>query len=210
MSSTTENAVTIYFDYGCPYVYRAAEWIHTLKQHSEAPPQVTWRYFSLAQVNYKAQDGWALWDAPNQDPDWSEQNYARGLRFFWASAAAKEQGQEAFDRFHLALLYAIHAERQEFASFEPVLEVAQSAGLDTDRMARDLANQDLLQQVAEGHKAGSELNVFGVPTFYFAGANPAYLKLSRVLEPDEAVEFWEMYQRLVAQNSYVIEIKRHQ
>jgi hypothetical protein len=214
MSPATENAVTIFIDYGCPYVYRAAEWINTLTQQAASKdfpaPQVTWRYFSLAQVNYKAKDGWQVWNAPRQDPNWGEQTYARGLRFFWASAAAKAQGQETWERFHLALLNAIHAERREFTSFEPILEVAQGVGLDMDRMVEDIANQELLHQLAEDHTAASEYNVFGVPTFLFAGAEPAYLKLSRLLEPDEAVDFWETYQNLVAQRPYVIEIKRPQ
>lgn len=209
-NSSSTGVVTVFIDYSCPFVYRAAEWMDTLAEHAENPPQINWRYFSLAQVNHKARDGWKVWDAPAQDPEWGEQRYARALRFFWASAAAKEQGPAAFHRFHLALVRAIHADKIEFPSFEPILEVAQGVGLNMDQFIADIANQDLLQQLAEDHTAAEEYEVFGVPTFHFAGAEPAYLKLKRLLEPEEAVDFWDVYRHLIAERPYVAEIKRPQ
>lgn len=207
---TDSESVTIFIDYSCPFAYRAIEWMQTLVEQSEKPPQIDWRYFSLAQVNYKARDGWKVWDAPGLDPNWGDQQYARGLRFFWASAAANEQGEEAVARFRLALARAIHVDKAEFPSFEPILEVAQGVGLNMDRFIADIANRDLLSQLAEDHTAGAELEVFGVPTFRFGNAEPAYLKLKRVLEPGEAVTFWETYRHVVADLAYVAEIKRPQ
>lgn len=204
------NSVTVFFDYSCPFVYRATEWLYTLAEHADAPPSINWRYFSLAQVNYKARDGWKVWDAPRLDADWGEQNYARGLRFFWASAAAKAQGPDAFSRFHIALARAIHAERREFTSFAPLVDLAQEVGLDADQFRAGIEDQSLLQQLATDHAAAEEQEVFGVPTFAFADATPAYLKLGRLLESAEAVQFWGDYQQIVADRPYVVEIKRSQ
>lgn len=202
--------VTIFFDYTCPFVYRAIEWLNTLGEELDSPPVVNWRYFSLAQVNYKARDDWKVWNAPAQDTDWEAQKYARGLRCFWASAAARAQGPDAFARYHVALVRAIHAERQELPSFDPLVELAREQKLDVAQFRDALRDRELLQQLADDHTAGEAHEVFGVPTFAFGDAVPAYLKLAKVLEPAEAVQFWGEYRQIVADRPYVAEIKRPQ
>ncbi|HXF60501.1 MAG TPA: DsbA family protein, partial [Caldilineaceae bacterium] len=79
--------LTVFIDYSCPYVYRAAEWLHTLSSNGAGLPPVRWRFFSLAQVNHRVRDGWQVWDAPTTNPAWQEEDYARGLRYFWAATA---------------------------------------------------------------------------------------------------------------------------
>lgn len=202
--------ITVYFDYSCPYVYRATEWLYTLDEHASSAPQIEWRYFSLAQVNYKARDGWKVWNAPTESADWEEQNFARGLRFFWASIAAKAQGEDAFARYHIALARAIHAERRELTAFAPLVELAGEVGLDTAKFEASLGDATLLEQLAVDHAAGEAVEAFGVPTFVIGDAEPAYVKLTRKLDADEAVQFWGEFSQLVADRPYVVEIKRPQ
>src|SRR5256885_4396043 len=56
----------VFFDYQCPYVYRASLLIDEVRRAGREL-DVRWRYFSLTQVNSK-DDGWTVWNAPGGEP----------------------------------------------------------------------------------------------------------------------------------------------
>ena len=98
--------VEIFYDYGCPYVHAAAVWIDSVKAALGDRLQVTWRYFPLEQVNSVEGPEWKLWEQP---ADYK----SRGRGAFHGAIAARNQGDDAFERFHLALLKAKHVEGKE-------------------------------------------------------------------------------------------------
>lgn len=204
------HPITVFGDYRCPYVYRASEWLCSLERLLDPAPKVEWRFFSLAQVNHRIKDGWEVWAQPEVNPEWEKEDFAPGLRNFWAAAAAQRQGDEAFRAFHGALLRAIHADKREIESFATLREIAQAAGLDHAAFMCDVGDVACLARLAEDHRAGVEKKVFGTPTFVLGDATPAYLKLSRTLDDREAVEMWDSFATVVAERPYVLEIKRPQ
>lgn len=130
------------------------------------------------------------------------------LRTFWAAEAATRQGKEAFGRFHLAILRERHQRGQKLGEPEMLRAMAAQAGLDLVAFERDLADPTCLNRLAEDHTRAEALDVFGAPTFVFPGADPAYLKLTRVLTVEEALGFWRDFHSTVAHRPYVLEIKR--
>src|SRR5207247_2616096 len=88
----------VFFDYQCPFVYRAAGLIDAVRRSGDRNLEVRWRYFSLTQVNSK-DDGWTVWGAPASE-------LVRGRLAFQAAEAARRQGR--FDEMHGALLQARH------------------------------------------------------------------------------------------------------
>jgi predicted DsbA family dithiol-disulfide isomerase len=40
----------LFCDYNCPFVYRAAEMLESVRESRERQVEVAWRYFSLSQV----------------------------------------------------------------------------------------------------------------------------------------------------------------
>src|ERR1700694_5724312 len=86
----------VFYDYFCPFVYRASVLLQNVGRTRNL--KVTWRYFSLAQVNSK-DDGWRAWDAPASEN-------VRGRLAFAAAEAARRQGR--FEELHMALLMARH------------------------------------------------------------------------------------------------------
>jgi len=92
----------VFFDYQCPFVYRAAGLIDAVRRSGDRNLEVRWRYFSLTQVNSK-DDGWTVWDAPASEP-------VRGRLAFQAAEAARRQGR--FDEMHGALLQARHRDHR--------------------------------------------------------------------------------------------------
>src|SRR6058998_217929 len=110
----------VYFDYMCPFVYRAAGLIEAVRGSGVRDIEVRWRYFSLTQVNSK-DDGWTVWDAPPTER-------VRGRLAFHAAEAARRQGR--FDQMHRALLDARHRDRLDLDDDAVIERVA--TGLDLE------------------------------------------------------------------------------
>lgn len=160
---------------------------------------VTWRYFSLAQVNSK-EEGWTAWGAPASSP-------VRGRLAFQAAEAARRQ--DRFDALHLPLLRARHRDRHDIDSREVIDRVASEAGLDVDRFRRDLDDPTLLQALARDHlMATTEFGVFGTPTLVFEKGPAAYVRLAEEVEPSRALEVFDRMFSVAAGEPDILEIKR--
>jgi predicted DsbA family dithiol-disulfide isomerase len=212
----------VFFDYGCPYVYRASLLIDAVRR-SGRELDVRWRYFSLTQVNSK-DDGWTVWDAPSGE-------LVKGRLAFKAAEAARRQHR--FDDLHRALLDARHRERLELDDPEVVESAAAHAGLDVQRLKTDLADPTILDTLAADHRhAVAELGIFGTPTFVFDGGASAYVRLTAPAEvasagtglksgglkrpsagtrekiADSSVEVFERLLAVAADEPRILEIKR--
>jgi predicted DsbA family dithiol-disulfide isomerase len=162
---------------------------------------INWRYFSLEQVNSQAGPDWKIWEQSEDFP-------SRGLRAFWAAEAARNQGEDAFNRFHSALLKARHEERQNIADRNTLIEVAKSVALDMARFERDLGDRKLLSKLAQDYTSAVEtMGVFGTPTLVFAEEQAVFLKMSPP-PPEESLSFFAELSQLAEQRQYIQEIKR--
>jgi len=164
-------------------------------------PDVTWRYFSLAQVN-SPDDGRHIWDEP-APPD----RDLRGRDSFLAAEAARRQGR--FDTFHLALLRQRHELRRPIDDPEALRAAAREAGLDLERFDRDRRDPAGLHAIARDHQHGvSEHGVFGTPTLV-TPAGAAYVRVRPApVDPAEAAALLDDLLRLVAERPCVLEVKR--
>jgi len=164
--------------------------------------RVTWRYFPLEQVNSAEGPDWKLWEQPNS-------HRSRGRPAFQAAIAAKRQGNDAFERFHLALLKARHEEGKDHGRRQVLLAVADQAGLDRERFEQDLADRTLLPLIGEDYVAGrTTLGVFGTPTFVFANGEASYLRLLPPPPPEETMAVFEEFVRIGRDRPYLLEVKR--
>lgn len=198
----------IYFDFVCPYVYRAALWLEEVERRSDEELRFRWRYFPLSQRDNK-QEGWTIWEQPLVNPAWNEVRTGRGLHAMWAHEAARRQGEAAARAYRLALLRAVHEDHLSLNGEEATRTAAERAGLDLDRWERDARDPALLDAIRRDYEqATGEFGVFGVPTFVFPGARPANLKLDALVPASEALTYWSDFRRIVVDRSLVIEIKR--
>ncbi len=189
----------VFYDYLCPFVYRASVLIENVRASGERDLKVAWRYFSLAQVNSK-EDGWTVWDAPAGDR-------VKGRNAFKGAEAARRQGR--FDDFHMPMLLARHRDRLDIDQVEVVERVAVDAGLDLDRFRRDIADPDILDALAKDHRqAVAELGVFGTPTFVFQGGASAYVRLAEPPDPADALKVFDALVEVAAREPRILEIKR--
>ena len=94
-------SIDVFYDYLCPFVYRASVLLDAVQRSGKRDVEVRWRYFSLTQVNSK-NDGWTVWAAPASEP-------VKGRLAFAAAEAARRQG--LFEAFHRSILVARHRDR---------------------------------------------------------------------------------------------------
>jgi predicted DsbA family dithiol-disulfide isomerase len=189
----------VYFDYQCPFVYRVAGMLDEVRSSGSRPIEVGWRYFSLTQVNSK-DDGWTVWNAPAGE-------IVRGRLAFAAAEAARRQGR--FDDLHMPLLEARHRDRLDLDDQAVVERVAADAGLDIDRLRKDLRDRTILDGLARDHRqAIGEHGIFGTPTLVFGDGASAYVRLSEAVKGGGAVEVFDRLLTIAAGEPRILEIKR--
>ena len=189
----------LFYDYMCPFVYRASVLLQNVRDSGERTLDIRWRYFSLAQVNSK-DDGWTIWDAPASER-------AKGQLAFKAAEAARRQ--DRFEDIHLSLLHARHRDRLDIDEVAIVERVAVEAGLDLDRFRKDVLDPDIAQAIARDHEpAVREHGIFGTPTFLFPNGAAAYVRLSEAPGGQDAVRVFDRIVSVAGDEPRILEIKR--
>jgi predicted DsbA family dithiol-disulfide isomerase len=189
----------VFFDYQCPYVFRVAGLLESVRRSGGRAFKVGWRYFSLTQVNSNDQ-GWTVWGAPAGEK-------IRGRIAFQAAEAARRQGR--FEALHGPLLDARHIGRLDIDDPAVVEHVAEQAGLDMVRFREDVADPSVLEALARDHRqAVSELGIFGTPTFVFEDGAAAYVRLSQPVNGTSPVEVFDRLVSVAAGEPRILEIKR--
>lgn len=187
----------VFYDYLCPFVYRASVMLQNVAPTRNL--KVTWRYFSLAQVNSK-DEGWTVWDAPSSER-------VKGRLAFRAAEAARRQDQ--FHALHMPLLIARHRDRLDIDQLEVVERVAVDSGLDLERFRKDVADPGILSSLARDHReAVSRLGVFGTPTIVFPDGASAYVRLAEIPEGAGAIRVFDRLLAVAAGEPTILEIKR--
>ena len=189
----------VFYDYLCPFVYRASVLLQNVRDSGERELEVRWRYFSLTQVNSK-DDGWTVWDAP-------EAEQVRGRLAFKAAEAARRQ--DGFEDFHMRLLRARHLDRVDIDDVAVLERVADESGLELDRFRKDVSDPKILAALSRDHRgAVAEYGVFGTPTLVFPGGATAYVRLSEAPDPAGSLGIFERLVSIVAEEPRILEIKR--
>lgn len=175
-----------------------------VKEHSSDEFEITWKPFSLAQINQKMGEGYKVWDEP-------EASHPPGLWGLRAFVAAGRQGKDLLDHFLMLLLTARHVDRKELGDPEVLRGVAQEAGLDVDKFMSDLSDSSTLQEVIQSHEeATQQYGVFGTPTFRFSNGGSAFLKMLRPDTEEQASRAFDLLKKLMEDELFVGELKRPQ
>jgi len=186
----------VFYDYLCPFVYRASVMLHSVAPSRNL--KVTWRYFSLAQVNSK-DEGWTIWDAPSSER-------VKGRLAFRAAEAARRQ--DHFEELHTPLLQARHRDRLDIDQLEVVERVAVDSGLDLERFRKDIGDPGILDSLARDHReAVSRHGVFGTPTIVFPDGASAYIRLGEAPEDAAAIRVFDHLLAVAAGEPTILEIK---
>ncbi len=186
-------------------MYNAAVWLAKVEESTGEPVEIDWQPFSLSQVNSKEGPDYKVWEQPGilDGTDHTLLAHQAGL-------AAKRQGKEAFQAFFITLLRARHEDKKDLNDPDVIYDAVRSSGLDQARFREDVADPELLRELAESHtRAVEEVGAFGVPTFVFPSGKSAFLKM--FVPPDEqAKDIYDTMFKAMSDFPHVGEFKRPQ
>ena len=178
-------------------------WLESVKEETDTELDINWRGFLLEQINNKQDPGWKVWDQPD-DYEF------RSLWALRAGEAAKKQGNEAFQKFHIALLRARHEDRVNIGDKDTLMEVGGSVGLDLERLRTDMEDSSVKDKIVADHlEAVETFGVFGTPTFVFPNGASAFVKMLKP-PPGKAARTLELLSEMMSEQIYIGEIKRPQ
>ena len=192
----TVSEPIVYIDFLCPWAYRGSMWLADVEKAGRIRPQ--WRFFSLSQ-NHDARQG-----SP-EPPVWERNPKAKGLPAFLAATAARVQGEDAGNRFRLALQRARHEDHLPVDERATHRVAAERAKIDVARWELDLQTTDL-GTLAREHAEAVRRGVFGVPTLVWPEGRSYYLKITDLIPGERAVALYDAIET-VHRFGEVIEIK---
>ena len=188
-------------------------WLHQVKRVYKGNLTLHWRHFSLEQNAHRIKllesdqankpNSWKVWN--EDDP-----TICRSLVASMISEAVRNQGVEIFDKFHLSLLSARHADprRISLQNFQEIFDVAVDAGADLDKLQNDLNEDSIRHNIARDHEYADSLGIFGTPTFVFDDGEVVFLKTFPPAPEDSVAEFEHFL--AISKRSNIGEIKRPQ
>ena len=180
-------------------------WLHRVKQDYGNKLDITWKHFCLDEINSREDQDRHVWEK-------EDISQARSLVAQTAAEAAKKQGNDLFEKLHLAILTARHGGKGRISlnAEAAILQLATTCGLDTTRLRKDMSDPSVIKAISLDHiEAVTQHGVFGTPTFIFEDGGAAYLK--SFIPPDgDAVSFFEHFTAITSGRPYFGELKRPQ
>ncbi len=192
------DSITIYYDYTCPYSYRALLWLRQLERAGREI-DLRWKTFSLKEVNVSEGEPSAFKRGRQE---------SISVLALQLAKAAQEAGADIFERYHTALYDAMQGEGKRVTATD-LMEMAGDAGLDITRLEMDREQGRWLQEVARDHREGSERwGVFGTPTLVLDEESAIYLKfIEPPASPSDAAEVYDAILCLARCHPELVEIK---
>ncbi|GAB4327320.1 MAG: hypothetical protein Kow0010_10850 [Dehalococcoidia bacterium] len=191
MHSTTEGGGTVdidvFFDYTCPFSYRAHLWLRETEARS------TWRPFSLLQL-HKDSDTESVWRMPENADNIS-------LLLLAGHELVRSEGGDV--GHYLDRVFHAWHETGERLGLADVTRLAGEAGA----LADDAALREHFYDAEREHRQATGLGVFGTPTLCFGPERAVYVKLEAVPTTARALLVLDAVTTLSDLPS-VIEIKR--
>lgn len=187
--------LTFYFDPLCPWAWRTSLWIREARTVRDL--QITWRVFSLRENN---RDKDPLAADPVQIDD--------ALRV--ALAARQHGGDDAVDRFYLAIGRARHEQHQDLRSGQVLEAALLEAGLPASLYAQATGDPTTIDAVlAEHAEAVERYAAFGVPWLVVGDQQIGFYGpiITDIPPAEVAGQLWDHTEWLYTQ-SYFYEIKR--
>jgi predicted DsbA family dithiol-disulfide isomerase len=168
--------IVVYFDYLSPWCYIAAVRLQKLEEEYGNKISISWRSYPLVvqEIPNRLISSHSVESrrraASEEDtisfrpwnPD--EPYPASSMPALRAAKCARLQGEEAFQRFHIALFRAFFEEGMNIAEREVLISLAKKTGLDVEKFSSDFSRRLLEEEVlAEREDGRAEYEGWGIP-----------------------------------------------
>lgn len=181
-------SLTVYFDYTCPFAYKANLWFDHLDS-----VDAMWQPFSLLEKNYRG-DGPPVWQLADRVDDIS-------LVLFGGHCWVDADGAD-LDHYRHVAFRAWH-DLDADLRIDDVVAMATEAGAvgGTEELRSHFLDAESV------HDAARQLGVFGSPTLVFASGAAAFIKLD---QPPTAANAQQVLDAVatMAELRSVLEVKR--
>lgn len=197
---TQDGTLKVWIDFLCPWARIGALWIQNVDKEGAVGLDIEWKSFSLEQIN--------LPEDMAADELWSSAGERRGLIPAAAFQWVKTNAAGSLDPYVEKMFNARHVDKEKIGQPPVTAQVLSSVGLDGSSIVDELVSEPKWLGAARAdHEEAGDLGIFGVPTFVFPGAPPAFTRLLEVTEGKRAVELYE-HVRTVSNDPTIHEIKR--
>jgi len=164
------------FDYRCPFARNGHEAV-VAGLRAGRDWDVRFLPFSLDQVHVEEGET-PVWE---RDPD----VWGTGVLALCWGIAVRDSFADHFWDWHIAAFAARHDEGRKIAKPEVLREIATEAGVDTDKVAAEIATGRPLEILAQAHtEAVKRHAMFGVPTFV-VGDRAVFVRVMDRKQPDD-------------------------
>jgi 2-hydroxychromene-2-carboxylate isomerase len=186
--------IEVFYSYACHDTYKVFKWLQHLEQGEAL--EITWSPFA---VEIPSEQEWQQpWESARSE-----------LRGFMAAEAARQQGAEAFRRFHQQLEQAVHETYVELGDESTLINAAVQAGLDMEQFQAVLRSDSLARAAQQSHQRGGKyFNVFGTPTLVFCGSHSVYLELGQLIADNNTLSLFQMVKAFALEQPQVVQLKR--
>jgi predicted DsbA family dithiol-disulfide isomerase len=197
---TDDTTLKVWVDFLCPWARIGAHWIRNVEAAGELGYELEFKSFSLENIN--------LPEEASADELWASASERRGLVPAAAAKWVQTQAPEAFKEYQRRMFDARHVDHEKIGQPPVTAQILSASGLDGEAIVKDvLDDPKWLEAARADHDEANELGIFGVPTFVFPGAAPAFVRLLEITEGERAVEIFRDVKASAA-NPTIHEIKR--
>jgi len=177
--------IVVYFDYLSPWCYIATVRLQKLEEEYGNKISISWRSYPLvvqeipnrliSSHSVESRRRAALEEDKISFSPWNpdEPYPASSMPALRAAKCAQLQGEEAFQRFHIALFRAFFEEGMNIGEREVLISLAKKTGLDVERFSSDFSRRLLEEEVLAEYEDGrAEYEGWGIPIVVVGGHYP--------------------------------------
>ena len=197
---TNDQTLKVWVDFLCPWARIGALWIRNVEATGDLDLELEFKSFALENIN--------LPEEMSADDLWATAAERRGLLPAAAAKWMQTNAPEAFRDFQIAMFNARHVDHEKIGQVDVTAKILSGAGQDGKAVTDELlSDPKWLEAARADHDEADSLGIFGVPTFVFPGAAPAFVRLLEVTEGDQALAIYRDVKASAA-NPTIHEIKR--
>jgi predicted DsbA family dithiol-disulfide isomerase len=194
------GTIKVWTDFLCPWARIGALWFRNVEAAGVIPEEIEWKAFSLENIN--------LPEDASADELWSTATERRGLIPAAAAKWVATQAPDSLKDLQIKMFDARHVDHSKIGQPDVTAKILSSVGLDGTAIVEECVNESKWLEAARAdHEEANELGIFGVPTFVFPGAAPAFVRLLEITDGDRAVEIYH-HVRASADDPTIHELKR--
>ncbi|MFC7115697.1 DsbA family protein [Natronoarchaeum sp. GCM10025703] len=189
--SKTDERLTIYSDYVCPFCYLGRKSLSQYQADREEPVEIDWHPFDLragkrgpdGEIDQSVDDGKdeAYFEQAKENVQRLAKQYdadmaldlSRDIDSLNAQIASyhvkHEHSYEQWLAFDRGILDALWEDGRDIGDPDVLADIAEDVGLDSDEIRSAIEDEDLAETVSQQFQTAHQRGITGVPTFAYDG-----------------------------------------